>query len=385
VAAAIVIAIGTTSSPAARPVQPAPASDLASRITALGRDSPWKLTRTIPVRFRTYHPQGMVRIGDTLVFSSVEVRVATKRLAQPAGGYDRDPGEGVGHLFRMDMAGNLLSQATVGEGTIYHPGGIDYDGTSLWVPVAEYRPNSRAIVYRVDPDTLKASPVLRFEDHIGAVVYDRDDRSLHGVSWGSRRFYRWPLDANGKATGADKPPESQRTLNPSHYVDYQDCHYAGRHQMVCSGLAEYRTAPQAPPFRLGGLALIDLADHRPAHEVPVPLWTTGGLPMTRNPAWIEPTESGLRAYFMPEDESSNIYVFEISFQLPAASFRPLPASGGFQSGWQLGWKRLAAGNRQLKMQPLRPWDQQQRIPSVSEPSDGKSHVRSSALRAFRAR
>ena len=35
---------------------------------------------------------------------------------------------------------------------MYHPGGIDYDGRHIWVSVAEYRPNSRSIVYRIDPE-----------------------------------------------------------------------------------------------------------------------------------------------------------------------------------------------------------------------------------------
>jgi len=25
---------------------------------------------------------------------------------------------------------------------VYHPGGIDFDGVNIWVPVAEYRPDS---------------------------------------------------------------------------------------------------------------------------------------------------------------------------------------------------------------------------------------------------
>ena len=62
-------------------------------------------------------------------------------------GFDRDTGEGVGHLFKLNMKGNLIADLTLGEGSMYHPGGIDYDGQSIWVPVAEYRPNSRAITY----------------------------------------------------------------------------------------------------------------------------------------------------------------------------------------------------------------------------------------------
>jgi hypothetical protein len=287
-------------------------STVADRVMTLTRDSVWTEVQSIPVTFTTHHPQGMVKIGETFFVSSVEVKVGTRRFEKPVDGYDRDTGEGVGHLFKIDGAGNQLGDLRLGEGAIYHPGGIDYDGRSIWVPVAEYRPNSRSIVYRVDPATLRAIEVFRFPDHIGGIVHNLDDHTLHGVSWGSRRFYRWQLGKDGRVSDATAPPEKLRTLNPSHYVDYQDCKYAGRRRMLCTGVTEMRQTPGAPPFRLGGIDLIDLADSRPIHQVPVLLWTTGGLDMTHNPAWIEPSAGGLRAYFMPEDDKSTIYVYDVA-------------------------------------------------------------------------
>ncbi|MGQ0734751.1 MAG: DUF6454 family protein, partial [Acidobacteriota bacterium] len=250
----------------------------------------------------------------TLFVSSVEVRLPTRRGPQPDARHDRDAGEGVGHLFKIDGAsGRLLADLTLGEGGIYHPGGIDYDGTAIWVSVAEYRPNSRSIVYRVDPGTMTATEVMRVADHIGAIVHNADDHTLHAVSWGSRWFYRWTLDASGKVTGADAPPDRLRTLNPSHYIDYQDCQYVGARRMLCTGVTELRQAPGAAPFRLGGIDLIDLADgaERPVHQVPLPRWTATGLAMTQNPSWFETTATGLRAYFLPEDGTSTLYVFDV--------------------------------------------------------------------------
>lgn len=254
---------------------------LADRVTKLTRASAWTLVSSVRVPFPTFHPQGMVKIGNTLIVSSV----------------DR---AGTGHLFKMDLAGKLIADVTIGEGAMYHPGGIDYDGRYVWVPVAEYRPDSRAIIYRVDPDTLKATEMFRVDDHIGALVHNTDDDTLHGVSWGSRRFYRWRM--NGR--------DAVRTLNPSHYIDYQDCKYAGGRRMLCTGLTEMRQTPDAAPFRLGGIDLVDLRDGRPLHQVPVLLWTSGGLDMTHNPVWLEPSGAGLRAYFMPEDDTSTLYVYE---------------------------------------------------------------------------
>jgi hypothetical protein len=285
-------------------------ASIADRVMTLTRDSTWTPVDSIPIAFTTYHPQGMVKIGETFYVSSVEVTVPTKRLAAPVEGHDRDAGAGIGHLFRIDRTGTLIADLKLGEGVMYHPGGIDFDGESIWVPVAEYRPNSRSIVYRVNPTKMQASEVFRFADHIGAIVYNTDDNTLHGVSWGSRRFYRWTLDRNGRVINPQMDPAKLSVPNPSFYIDYQDCKYVGARRMLCSGVAELQHTAGAPAFRLGGLELVDLAAGRPLHQVPVLLWTATGLDMTHNPAWFEATAQGLRGYFMPEDNKSTIYIYE---------------------------------------------------------------------------
>ncbi len=210
---------------------------IADRITALTRASSWTLERSIPMAFPAHHPQGMVKIGDRLFFSSVEVTTPPKRGAV-ADGFDRDAGRGIGHLFEATLDGRLVADVVLGEGTMYHPGGIDFDGRDIWVPVAEYRPNSRSIVYRVDPATRKAVEVFHFGDHLGGVACNTDDHALHAVSWGSRWIYRFALDGSGRPTNADAPPSTLRQANRSHYVDYQDCKYVGSQRMLCSGIAD---------------------------------------------------------------------------------------------------------------------------------------------------
>jgi hypothetical protein len=138
-----------------------------------------------------------------------------------------------------------------------------------------------------------------------------DDGTLHGVSWGSRRFYRWTVGPDGRVTSASDPPAALRRLNPSHYVDYQDCKYAGAHRMICGGVADLRRPGDALPARLGGLDVVDLMDGRPRHQVPVLLWTAGGLPMTQNAAWFEPSGTGLRAWFVPEDGKATMYGYHV--------------------------------------------------------------------------
>lgn len=292
--------------------QAQPLSGLSFVVKSLNGQSRWEQIAAIPLQFKTHHPQGMVKIGDTLYLSSVEVKTKPEKYPTPQDGYDRNTGAGIGHLFKMDMQGNLLDSVTLGEGTIYHPGGIDYDGENIWVPVAEYRPNSSSIIYKVDPKTLKPTEVFRYKDHIGGIVHNTESNALHGISWGSRRFYDWAIDKNGQvAPPLENSSAPAYILNPSHYIDYQDCHYMGQQEMLCSGLSNYKSKDSE--FSLGGLEIVNLKDHRVSYQLPVEHWSpVSGLPMTQNPFWVEENNKELKAYFIPDDDQSVLYIYKIT-------------------------------------------------------------------------
>jgi hypothetical protein len=265
------------------------------------KDSSWREVSINALSFRTFHPQGMTAVGDKFYLSSVEV-------------VDRKADKGVGHLFEIDRKGNMLREMTLGEGAVYHPGGIDYDGKLVWVPVAAYHPDSSAIVYAIDPETFKSREVFRFKDHLGAISHFPDKKLLVAASWGSRRFYRWrTAENNGEWTVTD-PEHPEMFPNGSHYVDYQDVQrIPGTPYLLCSGLQTYEIGGGKLSFmKLGGIDLVNVEDLRPVHQVPVPLRPALLPAWTQNPFYVEPTESGLRFYFIPEDEKSSIHVFEVS-------------------------------------------------------------------------
>ncbi len=279
----------------------------------LGRQTQWVEIDAIPVHFNTYHPQGFALINDVLFISSVEIITPTRRFAAPQNGMDRSAGSGRGHLFKMDLQGNLLASIQLGEGDLYHPGGIDYDGKWLWVPVAEYRPHSKSVVYRVDPQTLAVEEVFKYDDHIGGIVHNTDGQTLHGVSWGSRAFYTWTLNDSLEVTNADVPPAVLQKGNPSHYIDYQDCMYTDGHLGICSGLATYYNGQIR--FALGGLELVDLSSGLPVHQVPFPFWTENGLSLMQNPVVLQLDKHVLRLYAMPEDNQSRLFIYETRVDL----------------------------------------------------------------------
>jgi len=286
-----------------------PPSALAARIMQLDRATQWRAVGETPIPFDTHHPQGMVRIGEQLFLTSVEIIRPTQRYPQPIDGMDRDAGEGRGHLFLIGADGALQADITLGEGDIYHPGGLDFDGRWLWVPVAEYRPDSSSIIYRIDPATRAVSEAFRVPDHIGAIAVDREGNALIGVSWGGSRIYRWPLQPDASVAPADRaaPPVSRAR---SHYISWQDCHGLDGRMMACTGLANYARPNTGVSLSLGGVELIDLTDFRPLWQTPILLWSSSGRSMLQNPAWFEISTEGLRAWFMPDDDRSILYTYE---------------------------------------------------------------------------
>src|SRR5688500_16682750 len=94
---------------------PTGTSQAADRTTRLTRASSWTMVDSFPLAFKTHHPQGLVRIGEAFYLSSVEITTRTKPYAQPVSGYDRDTGEGTGHLFKFDTSGRLLADLRLGE------------------------------------------------------------------------------------------------------------------------------------------------------------------------------------------------------------------------------------------------------------------------------
>ena len=258
--------------------------------SATTRSTPWRPAARIALDFPTYHPQGFALVGDRIFMSTVEIIEAPVRYPEPVDGHDRSPGRGVGHVLVLDRAGHLLRDVVLGEGDAYHPGGIDFDGRSVWVPVAEYRPDSAAVIYRLDPTTYRVREAFRVRDHVGGVVRDRATGQVHGVSWGSRTLYRWTPDGR----------QLSRRPNEDHLLDYQDCDYAAYRKQICGGVTGL-PAPGGGAYELGGLALRDLGSGRILHEVPFPVFSSAGHVVTRNPVALEARDGVLRLFTAPDD------------------------------------------------------------------------------------
>jgi hypothetical protein len=288
----------------------------------LGKNAIWQHVQTVSIPWATFHTQGLVKVGDVFFVSAVEVlepRIPNGTQTDTLYDFsiDRSPGAGRGWLFKFDAAGALLGKVELTAGDVYHPGGIDFDGRDIWVPVCEYRPNSRSNIYRVNPETLDAELVFSEADAIGGIVRNRHGGTLHGVSWGSRRIWTWELEPGHKRLDPRVATPGTWEPNPQFYVDYQDCHYHGVELMLCAGVASYATPRGSIAF--GGLDLVDLRKGRMEHQVPVNLFIDEGagpnpsLSLAHNAFWVEPSADGgsLRFYFMTEsDNQADLLVYQ---------------------------------------------------------------------------
>ena len=261
-------------------------------VASLDRRTHWELVARVPLNFPTHHPQGLAFAGEYIFLSSVQVLEDPLPLPDPG---RRSPGRGVGHIFVLDRHGKLVRDIVLGEKDMYHPGGIDFDGDKIWVSVAEYRDESNSIILTIDPVSFQVSERFRVPDHIGWVVSDLENGVVHGGSWGSRKFYTWSPEGR----------ELDNWDNPSGFIDYQDCQYAGAGRVICSGISILPLPPGDGDgeYELGGLAIIDLLKHRIIHETPIQLFSTAGHVVTRNPFALTAAPGGLFLHVAPDDGS----------------------------------------------------------------------------------
>lgn len=164
-----------------------------------------ELIRQVPLKFSTYHVQGLDVTEQFYFVTSVDTKQSRARL------------------FKIDRQNaRLISKIELTDGTLIHPGGLQFDGHLLWVPNAEYKRQSRAMVYGLDPDTLKIRTSFPVDDHIGAVASD-GKKLIYGVNWDALNFYTWDIDGR-QLNKVDSP-----TL-----MAYQDIKYFGG-KLLCSG------------------------------------------------------------------------------------------------------------------------------------------------------
>lgn len=129
-----------------------------------------RLVETLPLDGTLFHVQGVDLDEEHIWVTSVDI---TQK-------------KGYLHQFNRET-GHFERQVEVTDGPRFHPGGFSIAGDSIWVPVAEYKPHSTAILMELDKRTLAVKRKIPVADHIGCVAVTGD--SLIAGNWGSRQLY----------------------------------------------------------------------------------------------------------------------------------------------------------------------------------------------------
>jgi hypothetical protein len=251
---------------------------LAVTAERFGRTTTWTQVDELPIRFDAGHPQGMARIGREWWISTADI---TSRR---------------GFVLTVDRDGALVTRTPVGDATRFHPGGMDYDGSSLWVASSEYRPRSSAVIERLVPDGSSTPEfIFRVDDHVGAVVRLGARGDLVGWTWGSRRFLRWRVDGSVVA----------EVRNPGQFIDHQDGQWLGDDLVLCGGVATFDLADG--PRAIGGIGLLRGTDLTMVCEAPFPKYSPAtGRAATQNPIWAEVDGDAMVVHLLPDDGRGSI-------------------------------------------------------------------------------
>lgn len=196
-----------------------------------------------------------------------------------------------GYLHVFDRAnGTLLRRLELTDGARYHPGGISITGRSIWVPVAEMRPNSSAALLEIDTQSLKVRRTIHVADHLGCVA--ASGTTLVAGNWNSALLYIFDISGNGRVRVVPNPSATH----------YQDMKFVGG-QIVAGG---NRSWFDGTVDWIDWPSMTLTRSLRAGTVGPVRPFGRGG-PLTGEGMTIE----GRDLYVLPEDGPSRLFRFRL--------------------------------------------------------------------------
>ena len=221
-------------------------------------------TRLLELEPVTHHVQGIDTDGIHLWVTSV----------------DASTHKGFLHEFLLED-GRELRHIELQEGDRFHAGGIATDGDSIWIPVAEYRAKSSAVIQKRNKQTLALELEFPVPDHIGCVAVTPE--FIIGGNWDSRDFYFW--DHRGKLI---------RKVASTSGNAYQDMKFDSGRIVASGGL----------PGGSGAIDWLELPSLHLAKRVTAGK-TDRGASLTREAMTVFKGE----LWLLPEDIHSRLFVF----------------------------------------------------------------------------
>lgn len=226
-----------------------------------------RLVDVLPLDGELFHVQGMDLDAQHIWVTSVDTR------------------EHKGYIHQFDRrSGKFQRRLEITDGVRYHPGGMAMHGRSIWVPVAEYRANSSAVLVEIDKQTFKVRRRIPVADHLGCVAVS--GRGLVAGNWDSRLLY--VFNRQGRQVRVVKNPAPTR---------YQDMKFE-RGRLVGSGAL----GPKAGAIDWFAWPSMKLVDSRAAGA------TDRGIRYTEEGMALK----GNDLYLVPEDGPSRMFRFALT-------------------------------------------------------------------------
>jgi Family of unknown function (DUF6454) len=206
----------------------APVSEQVDLLMHLDTFDNWINVANIDLTFETYHPQGIVKIGDDFFLTATDgsragyiIKFQVKSFREPAA---------------------LVRQVQLTDPSFtnrIHPGGIDYDAARnrIWCPLAEKFAATSASILTIDPDNLSYDNLGYIRDHLGTTIVDPENKRIRMIDYHTG-MYSFQLTPGGTF-----PPDihtAEKFVLPDEPIEYQDCKHLGQRYALCGGTGPHR-------------------------------------------------------------------------------------------------------------------------------------------------
>jgi hypothetical protein len=200
--------------------------------------------------------------------------------------------------------------------TLDHPGGMQSDGTRLWIPLAESKRGGRSVVRAFQLKemhvgrTLKSDFEFPVNDHIGAIAVSTESRLIFGASWDTQKVYVWEFTGRLRQTLADAELKARGLgfvagKEGRTGLAVQDWKRVGAHLFASGLFRSEKTGQGSPKSRL--IWFTDFSERHFKHgSVTLPM--ENGTELGREAMAV----SGSMVYFLPEDLGASNRMFRVS-------------------------------------------------------------------------
>ena len=188
----------------------------------------WINVANIDLPFETYHPQGIVKIGDDFFLTAID-------------------GNRAAYLIKFTMkpsstAATLIRQVRLADPSVtdrIHPGGIDYDPSTnrIWCPLAEKTAGTSASILIINPDDLSYENAGYILDHLGTTIVDVENSRIRMIDYHTG-MYSFQL-----RPGVGFPSDihtADKFVLPGERIEYQDCKHLSQSYALCGGTGPHR-------------------------------------------------------------------------------------------------------------------------------------------------